>query len=112
MKHELRQIASAFREYARSQQWASDEYCLLVKTIPDWGRIHLILAAKDFLGGGVDPWLAVMRFLGKYRFDDPDLVDAISLTLSTFAQIKRGGLHGIPDGYEDINDLVPSESAV
>ena len=53
----------------------------------------------------------IMHFLENYLHDEPDVYDSLNLFVSTFSQIETGGLHGLSDGYEIIDDLIATGPA-
>jgi hypothetical protein len=99
---EVRRIAQALRRYAESVHWSPDDYRIFLRPNWDWGRINILLAAQEFPAGPQDPWFSIRSFLEKDLKDAPELYHAIGLTVSTFEQIRRGGLHGIPEDYEEL----------
>ena len=105
---EIRRIAEAFQRYAESVHWAPGDYRIFVRPNWDWGRINVILAARKFPDGPQDPWFTIRSFLERDLKDAPELMNAIGLTVSTFEQIQRGGLHGIPEDYEELTQPAAS----
>jgi hypothetical protein len=109
---EIRRIAEAFRRYAESAHWSPGDYRIFVRPNWDWGRINFILAARSFPDSSQGPWFSVRSFLEKDLKDAPELFNAIGLTVSTFEQIQRGGLHGISEDYEELAQPPGSAPAV
>ncbi|HZW34968.1 MAG TPA: hypothetical protein VFF52_29865 [Isosphaeraceae bacterium] len=99
---EIRRITQAIRRYAESVHWSPNDYRIFVRPNWDWGRINIILAAREFPDGPEDPRPSIRSFLERDLKDAPELFRAIGLTVSTFEQIRRGGLHGIPEAYEEL----------
>ena len=111
MNRELRQIASSLHAFARSQGWAKGSYRIFCSRNADWGVYHVIFIARDFDTISGNPWFAIMHFLENYRFDNPDFLESINLTLSTSDQVAAGGLHSVGQEYEEINDLIVNDPA-
>jgi hypothetical protein len=107
---EIRRIAEAFQRYARSKYWGPEDYRIYVRPNWDWGRINVILAARRLPDGPQDPWSSIRSFLERDLKDAPDLFNALGFTVSTFEQIQRGGLHGIPENYEELIQLPDADS--
>ncbi len=109
LRQTLEWVAQAFRDYAETQGWGEGDYRVFVRINPDWGQVHVVLAAKDF--PGVTPlkqWSSVMDFLDE-RFravDDPRAVKSVSLTLRTFDQIEENGVSTLSPQFVDVEDVL------
>jgi hypothetical protein len=106
-------IAQAFREYAADHNWDRRGYRILVRVNPDWGRVHVILAAKEFPGGSPqEQWSSVMDYLAeKFKDSDPQLTNSVSLTLMSFDEIEQGGIYALSPQFVDVDDLLDVRSS-
>jgi hypothetical protein len=110
LKGAVRRVIQSFRRYAQAQGWAKGDYRILVETNPDWGRIHVILVARDFPGHNPeDGWLSVIDFIDEDLKDEPELGESINLTLRTFDQVEQGGIYSLSPEYVDADDLVDGD---
>jgi hypothetical protein len=105
----IRRVSEAFGKYAESVGWHAGEFRVFVRPNLDWGRIHVVLAAES-MPPRQEALPSVRKFLAQELAEDPSLRDAIILNVSTFRQIEEGGLHGLPDGYDDVTPAVASHS--
>jgi hypothetical protein len=107
MRQAVRRVAQSFHRYAESQGWTKDDYQVWVEPNPEWGRLHVILVARAFPGRFIeDHWLSVIDFLDKDLKDEPELLEALNLTLRTFDQVKEGGIYSLSPNYFNVDDLV------
>ena len=111
MKDLLHRIDAALSAYAESRGISTDQFRVLVDPDVSWGQVHAIFAADHLPPGAGNPWFDIMAFLQESQGQGSPLLDSLSLTVSTFDQIEAGGYHGIPDGYEDIHDLIATGPA-
>ena len=111
MSPDARQIAKSLQSFAALHAMNANDYQIFLRSNSDWGIYHVIFAARDFAGIEGNPWFAIMHFLDDFAFDDPDLLDSINLTVSTFAQIQSGGTHAIGWDYEQMEGSLSNEPA-
>lgn len=106
VRRTIRWITQAFDQFAADQGWSRGDYQVLVRINQDWGRVHLILAAKDFTGQtDQEKWQKVMDYLAeKFKQKEPSLLQSISLTIRSFDQIEQGGLYSISPQFVDVHD--------
>lgn len=106
----VRRVVDAFGKYAGSVGWKAGDFRVFVRPNLDWGKIYVVLATES-LPSRQEILSSARRFLGRELADDPALRDAISLTVSSFREIEEGGLHGLPESFEDLTPTVTSDSA-
>jgi hypothetical protein len=111
MRSIFRRIADAFSAYARWRGLNTGEYRIFVNPHLEWGQCHVIFAMADIPDRIGNPWFDIMYFLDGVYQEDPGLLDLLSFTVSTFAQIQAGGYHALPEIYEDINDILIQDPA-
>ncbi len=117
VRQAVQRIVQAFRDYATQQGWDRGDYRMWVRVNADWGRIHIILAAKAVLGGPThDRWRSAKDHLvATFQDDDPDLARSVSLTLFTLDEIEQGGPHALSPQFVDADELLaggPIESSL
>ncbi|MEJ7639667.1 MAG: hypothetical protein WKF75_17255 [Singulisphaera sp.] len=108
VRQTLRWITQAFDRFAADCGWKSGEYQVLVRINQDWGRVHVILAAKEFPGGTEqEKWQKVMDYLvQKFGQDEPGRLQSISLSIRTFDEIEEGGIYSISQKFMNVHDLL------
>lgn len=110
LKPFVRRIARSLRKYASTQGWGRDDYRLYFETSELWGRIRIVIVARNYLDNDeFERWNSVMKFLRKDTADDPELIHAINLVVWTFDQLKEGGIYRVSPEYEDADDLFPND---
>ncbi|CAN5853996.1 hypothetical protein BH23PLA1_BH23PLA1_29200 [soil metagenome] len=111
MKPAVRRVAQVFKKYAVSEGWRQGDYRILVDVNPDWGRIHVIFVARDFPGRDIeDSWISMLDFIDRELKVEPDLAEAINLSLRTFDEVDQGGIYELPPSYVDADELSIGES--
>ncbi|MGO9470473.1 MAG: hypothetical protein ACLQIB_34510 [Isosphaeraceae bacterium] len=105
----LRRIAAALRDFANEQGWQRDEYQVLFRILEDWGRITILLVAKD-LGGVSDTEMRarVWNYLGNALKQGGDIGFSIGLLVRTWDEVNKGPAHSIPEGYVEEEILLGS----
>src|SRR4051812_21877306 len=89
----VKRVVQVFRDYARAQGWGPGDYELYLRLNEDWGRIHVLLVARDYPGRYIEErWLSVVDFVDQALHDDPGLANAITLTLRTYDEVAKGGI--------------------
>ena len=111
MKDDAKKIIKAFRRYASEQGWTPEDYRLLMELVPDWGRIHILLLVRKFVGNdGFETRVSVFKSLEATLADDPRLIRSINFVAHSFDQVKEGGIYAVSPVYIDADELfaVPS----
>ena len=113
LKGPVRRVAQTFRRYALRQGWGKDEFRILIETNAEWGRIHVILLAREFPGHDVEEaWFSVVDFVDDDLKDEPDLRTAINLVLRTFEQVDEGGLYSLSPEYVDADEILAGDVTI
>jgi hypothetical protein len=112
MKNAIRRVVQILRAYATAQGWHPGEYQIYIRPNEGWGRIEVILVAREFPGKDYfEQWESVINFLEKELKHDRPLFEALNLVLHTFDQVAEGGLYAIGSGYEEVDDLLTGRPA-
>lgn len=108
LKNIARWIKSTLCNYAESQGWNREDYRVLIRFNADWGKVHVILAARAIDGERRgDAWSDVMSYLAKsYKKDDPRLKMSLSLSVFPFDEIESGGEHTVSPQFIDIDEFL------
>ena len=112
MKRAIRRVVQLLQRYATAHGWHPGEYQIFIRSNEEWGRIEVILVAREFPGKDeFEQWESVIDFLEKELKDDRPLFEALHLNLRTFDQVAEGGLYAIGSGYEEVEDPLTGRPA-
>ena len=96
MKRAVRRIADALGVYARRRGWWPLDFRLYFRVNEAWGRISVDFFAYEFEGKGTfENYQSVMDYLQTRLADDPELLNALGLVVSSFKNLEGRGLHAI-----------------
>ncbi len=106
VRQTIRWVTRAFGQFAADQGWKPGDYQVFVDINEDWGKVHVILAARDFPGQTHrEKWQYVMDYLLRnFGEEEPLLLQALGLILRTFDQIEEGGIYSINPQFVDVHD--------
>ncbi len=106
VRQTIRWVTRAFGRFAADQGWKPGEYQVFIHINEDWGKVHVLLAAKDFPGQTeLEKWQYVMHYLERhFGEEEPWLLKALGLILRTFDQIEEGGIYSISPQFVDVRD--------
>lgn len=99
-----RKIARALMNYANDRGWGPDDYKVYARLNPDWGRIHVVFAARGFeRTDNFEDYKNVLNYLKTVFEEDPDLANSISLVIRDFNSIRDPGILGIGWEFMEVN---------
>ena len=103
-KKVVRRLKKVVQAYARQRGWKEDDYQVYLRLNLDWLSVHVVLVGKDFPGRTAhERWQKVWEFLKNELADEPDIRDALSLSVDTFAEMEEQGPLG--SEFVDVQDL-------
>jgi hypothetical protein len=102
----------ALNDFARQQGWKPDEYQVLFRVLEDWGRISVMLIARDFAGlSNREMWDRVVDHLEMSLKSGGDIGFSLGVSVRTQEQVDLGGTYTIPEGYVEPELLIGSNAA-
>ena len=103
-KKVVRRLKKAVQAYARHRGWSDDDYQLYLRLNLDWLSVHMIIVGKDFPGRGPHGRSQLVReFLKNELADEPNIRDALGLSLLTFEELEDEAPLG--SEFVDVQDL-------
>jgi hypothetical protein len=102
----MRGITNALKDFAVKRGWKPGDYQILFRNLEQWGRISVFFIVESFSGlSHKEMWMQVFDHLEQSLNQGGDMGFSLGLTVRQRAQVERGGMHSIPDGFVDEEQL-------
>jgi hypothetical protein len=108
-KTALSRIADALKHFAKDRGWRPEDYEILFRVLEQWGKISVLLIAKDFGGlSNREIWDQLFDYMEKELKHGPDIGFSLGLSVRERKQVEQGGMYSIPEEYVSVEELLPS----
>jgi len=109
MKRAVRRVADVLGAFARGSGWWPLDFRLYYRANEEWGRINFVFASDGFAKNDyIKNHRHIMAYLKDRLQDEPDLVDALNLSLRSMKELTEGGIYSVDRSYSFIRprDLI------